>query len=86
MSGLLWVSRRARPCDVSALGDRNGAVDTASLGRGRSTAEDLEGERIWSAAAARRQAYGIRLRLAREKLAGRGNSFAAEVGGGDCGI
>lgn len=30
MSGLLWVSRRARPCDVSALGDRNGAADTAS--------------------------------------------------------
>ena len=30
MSSLLWVSRRARPCDVSALGDRNGATDTAS--------------------------------------------------------
>lgn len=53
---LSLLARRARPCDVSAPETAKAPPTPRASGSGRSAAEDLEGARIWSAAAARRPA------------------------------
>ena len=54
-----WIDRRDRPCDVAALRDRKRRRRHREPASGRSVAEDLEGGRICSAAAARRPACGL---------------------------
>src|ERR1700730_891157 len=57
---LLWLIRKDRPCDVSRSETARGAAVTASLRSGRSAAEDLDGGKICSAAAARKAGLLIR--------------------------
>src|ERR1700730_12912954 len=57
----LWLIRRDRPCDVSrSESARRAAVTGSRRWRGRSAAEDLDGEKICSEAAARKAGLLIR--------------------------
>jgi hypothetical protein len=80
------MARRARPCDVSAPETAKAPPTPRALASGRSTAEDLGGARICSAAAARRPACpaGEILVLQRLAAAPAGSSDHRDMQGRAC--